>query len=384
MNMKILMISTDKKIFEESSSVCRRMVNYGTIVGELHIIVLNKQSKDIPNKKKIKISEKVIVYPTNSRNKFHYILNAIKIATKLKDVDLVTAQDPYETGFIAWRIVKKLKAKLELQIHTDIFNHYFIRHSFTNRIRSWMSTFLLSKADHIRVVSKRIKSSLSEELQTKVTVLPIFTSPTFIQVFTPSFNLKERYPQFKFIMVMMSRLEKEKNISMAISAMKKVVKIFPKTGLVIVGEGSLRKTLKQQARRAGLEENIIFKKWVGDPITYYKTADLFLSTSDYEGYGLTLSEAVLSHCPILTTKVGIVGEVLSSNNAFLCSVGDKECLVENIIKAQQYPDLLREFEQKAYNDYSRKMSQTEDEVLKILQDAWFRTINNILVPLETL
>ena len=171
-------------------------------------------------------------------------------------------------------------------------------------------------------------------------------------------------------MVMMSRLEKEKNIFMAILAMKKVVKIFPKTGLIVVGGGSLQKTLRQQARRAGLEENIIFKKWTNDPVTYYKTADLFLSTSDYEGYGLTLAEAILSHCPILTTKVGIVGEILSSNNSLLCPVRDQNCFTQAIINAQQHPELLKEFEEKAYTDYLQKMPQTEDEVLNILQKSW--------------
>jgi len=364
------MISIDKKIFEENSPVRQRMFDYGSLVDKIDIIVLNKAFRDLPKKKVFDISEKVTVYPTNSKSKFHYIFDAIKIASLLKEADLITAQDPYETGFIAWRISKQQKAKLELQVHTDIFSKYFAKQSYFNKIRVIFSKFLLKEADHIRVVSKRIKLSLAENLQEKTTILPIFTSPTFIQMFEPSFNLKKKYPQFKFIMIMMSRLEKEKNISMAISALKKAVEVFPKTGLVIVGNGSVRKSLKRQARRAGLEENIIFKKWTNDPISYYKTADLLLSTSNYEGYGLTLTEAILSHCPILSTKVGIVGEILSSNNAFLCDVGNEECFTQNIINTQQHPEMMKEFEQKAYADYIKKMPQTEGEVLDVLYKSW--------------
>ena len=127
--MRVLMISTDKKIFEGSSSVQKRMINYGTLVDKLYIIVLNKISKNIVEKKKIKISDNVLVYLTNSKTRFHYIFDAIKISLKLKDINLVTAQDPYETGFIAWRIAKKLKIKLEFSIHTDIFNVHFINSS---------------------------------------------------------------------------------------------------------------------------------------------------------------------------------------------------------------------------------------------------------------
>jgi len=369
------MISTDKKIFDENSPVRQRMFDYGTVTDRLNIIVLNRENKGLGVKKPFRISDKVFIYPTNSLSKFHYIFDAQRLTQQLDDIDLVTAQDPYETGVIAWRISKKLQIKLEFQIHTDIFSPYFKKQSIINRGRVLFSKFLLPKADHLRAVSKRIKLSFPEKLQEKTTILPIFTSLTFIQAFEPSFSLKDKYPQFKFIMVIMCRLEKEKNVPLAINALKKVVEIFPKTGLVIVGDGSQRNFLKRQTRRLGLEENIIFKKWTNDPISYYKTADLLLSTSNYEGYGLTLVEAILSHCSILTTKVGIVGEILSSNNSFLCDVNDQDCFVQALINAQQHPEMVKEFQQKAYSDYLKKMPHTEGEVLETLKGSWLKTIN---------
>ncbi|MCK4386499.1 MAG: glycosyltransferase [Candidatus Pacebacteria bacterium] len=373
--MNILMISVDKKIFDENSAVRQRMFNYGMLVNKLYIIVLNKKSENATPGKEMKIAKNIWIFPTNSSSKFAYMLDAVKIASKLRDIDLVTSQDPYEIGLIAWRIAKKLKTKLEFQIHTDIFNPYFIKHSIANRMRSAAANFLLPKADCLRAVSKRIKKSLPEKLQEKTVVLPIFTDLARIQQTRVGLNLHKQYPRFKFIILMMSRLEKEKNISMAIAAMQKVTAIFPKTGLIIIGAGSSRKTLRRQVRRAGLEENIIFKKWTNDPLTYYKTADLFLSSSDYEGYGLSLVEAIASHCPVLTTKVGIAGEILSSNNSLLCDVGDRACFVRNLVKAQQYPALLSQFKEKAYTDLVQKTYRTEGEYLNALQKSWFDTIN---------
>jgi len=376
------MISSERRIFDEDSSVRQRFFNYGTLVKRLDIIVLNKDDNPF---RKTKIGSSVHVYPTNSKNKFFYIVDALKIALKIKElksknkegIDLVTAQDSYEIGFIAWIIAKKIKAKLELQIHTDLFNKYFIRHSFANFLRSIIARFLLSKADHIRVVSKRIKRSLPKSAQKKpITVIPIFTSSSLIQAIKPTFNLKEKYPQFKFIILMMSRLEEEKNIPLAISAMRSVVNIFPKTGLVIVGGGSQRKNLRKLARRRGLEENIIFKRWTDDPISYYKTADLFLLTSNYEGYGLSLVEAILSRCPILTTKVGIVGEVLSGNNALLFDVGDEKSLSQNIKNAQQHPELLEELKEKAFKDFINKIPQSRNEMLKTMKESWLNIVEN--------
>lgn len=83
--MRILMISTDRKIFEENSLVWQRMFNYGTIVDELHIIVLSRVLKDSPIRKNIKVSEKVFVYPTNSKTKFHYILMLLE-SLKIQEI----------------------------------------------------------------------------------------------------------------------------------------------------------------------------------------------------------------------------------------------------------------------------------------------------------
>ncbi len=375
--MRVLSISIDRKLFEENSDVLQRFLSYGNLVERIDVIVLNKNDNPF---KKTKIGNNVYLHPTNSKNKLRYFSDAIKMAVnidELQKIDLVTSQDSSEIGLIGWLISRKIKAKLELQIHTDLFNKYFIKHSFSNFFRSLLARFLLPKADHIRVVSKRIKNSLPKRVQEKnITVIPVFTSSSFVKAFKPIFSLKEKYPQFKFIMLTMSRLEKEKNLSLIVSAMRDVVKVFPKTGLIVVGSGSQRKNLRKLARRSGLEKNIVFKKWTDDPFSHYKTVDLFLSTSNYEGYGLSLVEAILSYCPILTTKVGIVGEVLSGNNALLCDVGDEKCLSQTIINAQQHPELLVELKEKAYKDFVEKIPQNKNEVLEQIKNSWLNTIDN--------
>ena len=44
-------------------------------------------------------------------------------------------------------------------------------------------------------------------------------------------------------------------------------------------------------------------------ISYYKTADLFLNTSLFEGYGMTLVEARAAGCKVVSTDVGVAREV---------------------------------------------------------------------------
>lgn len=341
------MISTDKNILEEGSAVRERMVSYGTICDELHILVVGKfkaESRKSVNyqeyNKDIKIGENVFVYTVNAHFKLHSLYKAYSIGVsiliksyKLKAESwLITAQDPFETGFIAWCISKKTKTKLQLQIHTDFLSPYFSGESFLNKIRIMIAKFLLPKADGIRVVSERITSSLKAnkyKLKAVPFALPIFVDIEKIRKTIPTVDLHKKYPQFDFIFLMASRLTREKNIEVAIDAMKEVVKKYPKTGLVIVGSGPEENNLKLKAKSYKLTANIIFEPWQSDLISYYKTADAFLLTSKYEGFGMTLVEAIASDCPIISTDVGCALEIVKdTKNGLVVSVGDTTAFAE--------------------------------------------------------
>src|SRR3989344_3257593 len=110
--MKVLMISTDRNIFMEGTEVRERMVKYGRLTEELHIIVFSKSSSDLQLQK---ISENTWVYPTNSFDRWFYVWSAVSIGKKLLAARstpsispwLVTAQDPFLTGLAGYRIAKR-------------------------------------------------------------------------------------------------------------------------------------------------------------------------------------------------------------------------------------------------------------------------------------
>jgi glycosyltransferase involved in cell wall biosynthesis len=183
-----------------------------------------------------------------------------------------------------------------------------------------------------------------------------------------------KYSQFDFIILMASRLEKEKNIFLAIDVMKEVVKKYPKIGLVIVGEGTLKQSLQKTVCSLRLERNIIFERWNDDLVSYYKTADLFLSTSDYEGYGMTLIEAGVSGCPILTTDVGLVGEILSEGAVEICIVGDKKCFVKKLERLLNDKNRLQEMSVKAKEEIKNRVISDNQEYLNQIKKDWERCL----------
>ncbi len=335
--MKVLSIGTDRKLFEEGSNVVARSLQYAARMEELHIIVFTKKGQF----KDTKIGNNLFLYPTNSRSRWTYISDAVRIGRGLlstwdKTKTVVSVQDPFETGLVGKELSQAFGVPLQVQVHTDFLSPYF-KKSFLNRVRVFISKRIIPYARGIRTVSEVISDSIRKQfphLTASLSVLPIRVDVETLFTATAEKNIRDVYSDFKFIVFMASRLEQEKRVDVALQVMKEVVSVFPQAGLIIAGDGKERGNLERKARSLGIWKNVAFVGWQNDLISYYKAADAFLLTSEYEGYGMTLIEAGASGCPVVTTSVGLAKTSLfiDGENSFVCPVGDVRCLADSVLK----------------------------------------------------
>ena len=302
------MISGDPGVLDSASNAGKRMEWYREMLGEVDILLCRG-------------------------NIFSFIdkfLMALGM-TWQKKYTAITAQD-IEHAFLAWLLSRLRGVPWQMQIHTDIFSPYFAEQSFKNRIRILLAKFLLSRADGVRVVSERIKSSLTAcgISHVAITVLPIFVDAEYIRLYTIKTDLHKKYPE-RFIILMASRITKEKNIAMAVEVIKEVTTHPRDPLLLIVGEGAEAAHLARLTKGLALERNVRFEPFTDDLISYFKTCDLFLLASNYEGCGMTLIEASLAGAKIISTDVGIASEILPPEN--IIPVGDKLALSAKIFNA---------------------------------------------------
>lgn len=302
------MISTDRNIFDKNSAVAARQIEYAKNYEEVHIIIFsNKQFTETS------LGSNIWIYPTRSFSRWMYVFDALRLGrfiVEKRKITHVTCQDPFETGLVGALIKNREPVSLELQIHTDIGSPYFQKFTLLNRVRTLISKYTLARADSVRVVSERIKRYVSKYVnESKITIKPIVVNIDEIRNTAIITDLHKKYPQFSKIVLMISRLEKEKNIDMAILALKKVLEKIPKAGMIIVGSGNEDRVLKSLTKKIGIEQSIIFEGWQNNVASYYKTCDCFLVTSWYEGYGMTLIEAQATGAKIVSTNVGVAEEV---------------------------------------------------------------------------
>lgn len=330
--MNLLVINLDKAIFSENSASLERLKEYSELTAKMFVIVWTK------NKERIIVhNNKLFIYPTNSCCRLFYYFASLRIAGKIlkrEKIDLIFTQDPFETGLAGWIIAKIYKIKLQLQIHTDVFSPYFWSESLANKIRVRLAKFLIRRTDGFRTVSRRIKESLINFgiNESRIFILPIFTDINKFIMAPVKVDLKKKYSQFNFIILMICRLSQEKNIALAISAMAEVAKRHPGAGLVIVGSGRERAKIVKLGKQK-LGDKMVLEKWTDDPAAYYKSADLFLLASNYEGWGMAVVEALAAGCPVVMTDVGCAGELArDGENGLVIPVGDSLAMANAVNK----------------------------------------------------
>jgi len=324
--MKVLMFSLDPHIMDRDSPPGQRMNDYASTMDKLSIILLSSGGL-------IQKRGNLVIYPT-SRNKVVSFLRTSRISFSIllnEKYDLITTQDPFVVPFIAYPLSILFHLPLQIQVHSTFLSPFW-QESIKNTVYQSLARFFLTKTVCIRVVSKRIRASLIENLKiapSKIFLMPIYTDTKRIANAKPLCDVRAKYPRFEFIILIASRLVKQKNIDLAIDAFKVLVKRYPGMGLIVVGTGSYEKILKEKSR--GLENNIVFEGWSNDLPSYYKGADLFLLTSNYEGWAMTIIEAMAAGTAIIMTDVGCAGEVVKNGlNGVIIPIGDQDALVEEI------------------------------------------------------
>lgn len=301
--MNVLSIGTDRTILRPQSPAAHRQIAYGTKFDELNIIICSLHREGLSPQT---LSVGVHAYPTASLNRLLYGVGAFRIARHLPRPDVITVQDPFETGLIGLIISWFLRVPLHVQVHTDFCAPEFANHSFLNRIRAMLAGFVLPRAKRIRVVSSRIKESLatSYKLQATPTVLPIFVDIERLRTARAG-NLGNQFVQFRKKLLIVARLEPEKNVELALRSFDEVAP--DDACLIILGDGSERKKLEKLSTSLKIQSQVFFEG-EQDALAYYALADLVLFPSHYDGYGMVIVEALAAGKPVLSTDVGVARE----------------------------------------------------------------------------
>lgn len=118
----------------------------------------------------------------------------------------------------------------------------------------------------------------------------------------------------KSFILAVGKISPRKNLGGVIEAMANIKCKIPHHLVTVGGDGWDFHSVKKMAASSGIEDRIHFLGYVNDSdlMSLYRKADALVYPSLFEGFGLTVLEAMASGCPVITSNISSLPEVAGS------------------------------------------------------------------------
>ena len=260
--------------------------------------------------KKIKIIE---YKPDNSKNvlirKFKNLMKRIKFVLKYKNKFDFSAS--YATYSLPGSFIARTATKNScLWVHSEYMTFFndnkqeYIK--FFNKLK-------VEKFKNIVFVSENAKKIFDENYsKLKYKTQTIYNLIDYKDIINKSKEQIEEKKSDVYTFLNVGRhTEKDKKLSRIIEVAKMLKKDNLQFRIIFVGDGQDSEKYKEKVKKNGLEKEIIFLGNKKNPYPYFKIADSFIMTSEYEGFPVTYLEAMILELPIITTDVSDSEEIIA-------------------------------------------------------------------------
>lgn len=168
------------------------------------------------------------------------------------------------------------------------------------------------------------------------------------------------------------RLTEQKAYGDMLEVIKKVTKQVP-SRLIILGEGPDRKKIENQIKDLSLEGAVYMPGFVDNPFSYMGKADLYLSTSHWEGFHLTIAEAMAcGTVPVATDcDYGPREIITDGKNGRLLPVGDVKGISKSLVELLRNKELR---DRMSVHAKSRAMDFNVDNIVNDYESMFDRML----------
>ena len=242
--------------------------------------------------------------------------------------------------------------------HSKGVSVFYEEHQTPDSQFNWWKGFenTINKADRVVAVSEKSAEGLREVC--KVTRPIVVRGPLLPDPFQTGREKEfSVHSDGKFTITTVARLYVTKGLTYLLDAAAIVKKTHPQVEFKVYGEGEQRNELLAKAESLGLDgKNIFMGAFTSrEELTRIMAGtDIFLLSSILEGQPLAIVEAMAYGCPIVTTNVGGIPELIEDGvNGLLCNPTDSLCLAKKIQLLIDTPTLRKQLGQAARDSYKK-------------------------------
>jgi glycosyltransferase involved in cell wall biosynthesis len=243
------------------------------------------------------------------------------------DFDVAIA---YQQGEPTYLVAHKIRAKKKIAwVNADIFQAGYDKK---------FNSIYYELYDLIVLVSKALTTIMERRL-------PQFKNKyiTIYDILNPNLIQKLSHEHIDDIMndenivklLTVGRLAPPKNYILAVKTAQELRKRSVRFVWYFIGEGGEFENIRMEIEKYSLQDRVILLGLKTNPYKYMKLCDIYVQTSKFEGFGLTISEAKILNKPIVCTNFEVAkDQIIDGENGLIAemnevAISDK---IEKIIK----------------------------------------------------
>jgi glycosyltransferase involved in cell wall biosynthesis len=240
-------------------------------------------------------------------------------------------------------VIARRRYRLDVPI---VAHHHHLDPSWLNPL---IEARVMRQAERVVTVSEFSRRQAAAELgvpESRISVVHDGVDRKFV----PAPKAKRLLDRFglhhKPVLLFLGGLKARKNLFSLLEIWREVTAARPDAQLVVAGGGPLLGALRKEARRIAPGGGIHLPGHVpeAEKVDYYNLADVFVSPSELEGFGLTVAEAMACELPVVVSRRGALPEVVAEGEGgFLCEPSDTRAFARVVIEVLADERLRRKF-----------------------------------------
>lgn len=243
--------------------------------------------------------------------------------------------------------------------------------------------------DHYIGVSVACARFLAEKKRLSVRKIHVVRNGCHLEKFDPERNAPPGmraslgFAENDPVLIVLARLEPQKGHHVLLEAMPCVLKQFPNTRLVCVGDGALRERLEKQAISLGVKEAVRFAGYQSNPQDWLALADFSVLPSYYEGLPLVAIESLAAGRTMVATAVdGTPDVIINGKTGLTVPPGNAPQMAEAICTLLGNPSLRKTLAQAGRRHVLENFTSERfvRDTAQLYLDAWNRGARQLHSP----
>lgn len=288
--------------------------------------------------------------PGNALIRLRGVLAAVKrvksIIQEEKPDVIINAHCPLVTWILPW-IKNSFKFKVSgskfkykrplmiTEIHQsrqglEIFNTWAMN-GFSRWLHRWSIRWIYGKYDKFVVLTKGDKDAWNLNNCVVIPNFSSFNENEMLRYENENKGHENEKAETKHQIIVLARLMPQKRIDLMMRVWAKVAKDFPDWHVKVLGDGMLKEDLETLANKLGVQDSFLMPGGVKDVTAELESSDILCLTSEYEGFGIVLIEAMLKGVPVMAFEyVGVHDIIEDGVDGYIVPFGDVNLYAEKL------------------------------------------------------